>query len=149
MTPDSCILVTKTDVFCESGLDLDSCAYLPLYKSSYDWLGAPYKYAGTSKKGIDCSGFVKAVFNEVYNLQLKGSASNIYTNCTPIKQKDLQEGDLVFFKINKSKISHIGIYLQDGFFIHASVSRGVMINNLSENYYKKYYFSGGRLSSPL
>ncbi|WP_258541322.1 C40 family peptidase [Parvicella tangerina] len=147
MTPDSCISVNKADTFCESGLDLDSCSYLPLYKSSYDWLGVPYHYAGTSKKGVDCSGFVKAVFKEVYNIQLKGSASHIYSNCTPIDQEDLQEGDLVFFKINKSRISHIGIYLQNGFFVHASVSRGVMVNNLSEKYYKKYYYSGGRLAN--
>ncbi len=144
-TPDSCIAVTKTDVFCESGMDIDSCSYLPLYNSFYDWLGVPYHYAGSSRKGVDCSGLVKAIFKEVYHLELKGSASHIYSGCTPIEENNLKEGDLVFFKINKSKISHIGIYLQDGYFVHASVSRGVMINNLSEKYYKKYFYMGGRI----
>ena len=142
--PDSSIQVEKTDVFCESGMDIDSCSYLPLYKTFYEWLGVPYRYAGSTRKGVDCSGLIKIIYREVYNLELKGSASAIYSRCTPIRQEDLQEGDLVFFKINKPRISHIGLYLQDGYFVHASVSRGVMINNLSEKYYKKYYFSSGR-----
>lgn len=143
--PDTSISVAKTDEFCEAGLDIDSCAYLPLYKSFYEWLGVPYRYAGLTKKGIDCSGLIKSVFREVYHLELKGSANNIYLECIPVRQENLQEGDLVFFKINKSRVSHVGIYLQDGFFVHASVSRGVMINNLTEKYYKKYFFSGGRI----
>jgi lipoprotein Spr len=145
--PDSSISVSKTDTFCEAGLDIDSCSYLPLYKSFYEWLGVPYRYAGLSKSGVDCSGLIKVVFREVYHLELKGSASNIYNGCIPIREENLQEGDLVFFKINKTRISHIGIYLQHGYFVHASVSRGVMINNLSEKYYKKYFYNGGRIPS--
>lgn len=141
------ITVTQTDKFCQSGMDIDSCSYLPLYNSFYKWLGVPYRYSGDSKKGIDCSGLVKKVYREVYALDLNGSASDIYTRCEPIERKDLQEGDLVFFKINKSRISHVGIYLQRGFFVHASVSKGVMLNNLSEDYYKKYFFSGGRIKT--
>lgn len=144
--PDSSISVGKTDVFCEAGLDIDSCSYLPLYKEFYEWLGVPYRYAGTTRKGIDCSGLIKTLYAEVYHLKLSGSASSIYERCTPIRIEELQEGDLVFFKINKPRISHIGLYLQNGYFVHASVSRGVMINNLSEKYYKKYYFSGGRIN---
>lgn len=140
------IEVEKTDKICESGLDIDSCAYIPLYKALYKWLGTPYKYAGTTKKGIDCSGFTKAVLRDSYSLQLSGGSRDIYTRCTPVDAKNLREGDLVFFKINKSNISHVGIYLQDGYFAHASVTRGVMINHLSEDYYKKYFYSGGRLS---
>ncbi len=142
----STILVEKTDKICEAGLDIDSCAYIPLYQSLYDWLGTPYKYAGSSKKGIDCSGFTKAVFMEAFDFKLKGSSRDIYKKCETIAKEELFEGDLVFFKINKSQISHIGIYLQNGYFVHASVSRGVMINNLSESYYKKYFYSGGRIT---
>jgi lipoprotein Spr len=144
--PDSLISVEKTDRICESGLDIDSCAYIPLYKSLHDWLGTPYKYAGNSKKGIDCSGFTKAVISEAFHLKLKGSSRDIYSNCQEVKQEELKEGDLVFFKINKNQISHIGIYLQNGYFAHASVKRGVMINHLSEDYYKKYFYTGGRIS---
>lgn len=146
-TPDSTIHVEKTDVLCEAGLDIDSCSYLPLYKTFFDWLGVPYKYSGTTRKGVDCSGLVKILYREVYHIELDGSASAIYSRCTPIREEELEEGDLVFFKINKSRISHVGLYLQDGYFVHASVSRGVMINNLSEKYYRKYFFSGGRIPS--
>lgn len=144
--PDSSILVEKTDRICEAGLDIDSCAYIPLYKSLYDWLGTPYKYAGLSKKGVDCSGFTKAVILEAFEYKLKGSSRDIYKRCESIQQEELFEGDLVFFKINRSQVSHIGIYLQDGYFVHASVSRGVMINNLSESYYRKYFYAGGRIT---
>lgn len=147
--PDSSIHVEKTDVFCESGMDIDSCSYLPLYKTFFEWLGVPYKYAGNNRKGIDCSGLIKVLYRDVYNLELDGSASAIFSRCIQIREEDLQEGDLVFFKINKSRISHVGLYLQDGYFVHASVSRGVMINNLSEKYYKKYFFSGGRFPLSL
>lgn len=142
----STIHVEKTDRICEAGLDIDSCAYIPLYKSLYDWLGTPYKYAGHSKKGVDCSAFTKAVILEAFECRLKGSSRDIYKRCKSLAKEELFEGDLVFFKINKSQVSHIGIYLQDGYFVHASVSRGVMINNLSESYYKKYFFSGGRIT---
>ena len=144
--PDSSISVEKTDRICEAGLDIDSCSYIPLYTLLYKWLGTPYKYAGNTKKGIDCSGFTKAVISEAYHTKLRGSSRDIYSKCKSVDKDELYEGDLVFFKINKSNISHIGIYLQDGYFVHASVSKGVMINNLSETYYKKYFYSGGRLA---
>ncbi len=144
--PDTLISVEKTDRICEAGLDIDSCSFMPLYKSLYNWLGTPYKYAGNSKKGIDCSAFTKAVIYEAYEYKLKGSSRDIFKKCIAVDEKELFEGDLVFFKINKSQVSHIGVYLQDGYFVHASVSRGVMINNLSESYYKKYFFSGGRIT---
>jgi lipoprotein Spr len=142
----SSILVQKTDRICEAGLDIDSCAYIPLYKSLYHWLGTPYKYAGHSKKGVDCSAFAKAVIMEAFEYNLKGSSRDIYKKCLTVAKEELFEGDLVFFKINKSQISHIGVYLQNGYFVHASVSRGVMINHLSESYYKKYFYSGGRIA---
>jgi lipoprotein Spr len=142
------IAVEKADEFCESGLDLDSCSYFPLYNAAYDWLGTPYKYAGTTKKGVDCSAFTKAVLADSYDIVLHGNSKTLHANSEKIKdQNDLKEGDLVFFKINKSQVSHIGVYLQDGYFVHASCSRGVMVNNLNEKYYKKHYFEGGSLTS--
>jgi cell wall-associated NlpC family hydrolase len=62
-----------------------------------------------------------------------------------IKSRDLSEGDLVFFKINAKKVSHVGVYLKEGWFAHVSTSKGVMINNLSEAYYQKHYTSSGRV----
>ena len=133
------------DFFCRNGIYIDSCSYESLYNEAFEWVETPYNYAGSSKKGIDCSGLVKKLYEKIYNLQLEGGSRTIFEQVIPIQNRaDLKEGDLVFFKIRKNQISHVGLYLQDGNFIHASVRSGVIISNLSEEYYNKYYFSGGR-----
>jgi lipoprotein Spr len=68
---------------------------------------------------------------------------------TPVSREDLKEGDLVFFKINSRTISHVGIYLGNNRFAHASSSRGVVLSNLDEPYYKRYFYKGGRLTTPI
>ena len=68
---------------------------------------------------------------------------------TPVSREDLKEGDLVFFKINSRTISHVGIYLGNNRFAHASSSRGVVLSNLDEPYYKRYFYKGGRLITPI
>ncbi len=130
---------------CEKGIDISDCSHLPLYLGFYDWLGTPYKYSGTSRKGIDCSGFTKMLMKEAYGHSLTGGSRDIFPLCKPLKKTELNEGDLVFFKIAKGSISHVGVYLQNGYFVHATVHGGVMISHLEEAYYKKYFYSGGRL----
>lgn len=117
---------------------------IPLYTFIDDWYGVPYKYAGKSKSGIDCSGFTCALYQSVFNKSLAGSSASLYEKCKTVKKSDLEEGDLVFFKIGSDKISHVGIYLQNNKFVHASTKKGVIINDLDEEYYKKYFFKGGR-----
>ena len=73
------------------------------------------------------------------------SDGQYYYNCERISNNDLKAGDLVFFKIRGNSISHVGIYLKNNLFIHASVYRGVVVNDLNETYYKKYYFAAGRV----
>lgn len=131
--------------FYEMGLQLDSCSYTPLYNEMCNWLGTSYKYAGNSNKGIDCSGLVKTVFGKIFNLPLSGGSSDIFPLTIPIEKEQLQEGDLVFFKIAKNRISHVGIYLSNNKFIHASVKLGVIISDLNEPYYKKYFYAAGRI----
>ncbi len=118
---------------------------LKLYSFIDDWYGVPYKYAGQNKSGIDCSGFAGALYRDVYNRKIGGPASSIYLQCRAVSQNDLREGDLVFFAIGTEKISHVGVYLQNNKFVHASTKKGVMINDLNEAYYKKYFYKGGRL----
>ena len=74
------------------------------------------------------------------------NSRNQYANVKPIRKNDLQPGDLVFFKIRSRQITHVGIYLGDDKFAHAASSRGVMISNLNEAYWKRYYYNGGRPS---
>ena len=109
------------------------------------WLGTPYRYGGTTKAGADCSGFAKAVYLEVYGINLERVTVNMAQNSRRISKRNLREGDLVFFRINGRRISHVGIYLSNNKFIHASTSRGVIVNDLDENYYSRNFAFGGRV----
>ena len=110
-----------------------------------DWLGTTYCYAGNTKNGVDCSGFVSAIYKTVFHIDLEGSSKDIFKDAKTIKRSQLREGDLVFFRIRKKKVSHVGIYLGQNKFAHASVHDGVIISDLDEDYYKKYFYKGGRM----
>jgi lipoprotein Spr len=116
-----------------------------LYSSISDWLNVPYKYSGKSKSGIDCSGFVCEMYKDCYNIQLAGSSRDMFKSVDPLRRSDLREGDLVFFKINKSRISHVGIYLGQNKFAHASTKKGVIISDLDDPYYQASFYKGGRV----
>lgn len=126
------------------GVEPSKIDNIKLYSFIDDWYGIPYKYGGKSKSGVDCSGFTNILYREVYNKPLQGSAASLYELCKPVKRDDLEEGDLVFFKINGDKISHVGVYLQNNKFVHASSKKGIMISDLDETYFRKYFFKGGR-----
>ncbi|MFL5764195.1 MAG: C40 family peptidase [Bacteroidia bacterium] len=123
--------------------DSACCPYL--YYQVYDWIGTKYKYAGRSKKGIDCSGFVSEMYRNAYCINLSGGSKDIWPTVIPVEKEALQEGDIVFFKIKKGQISHVGVYLGNNKFAHASVKQGVIISDLDEEYYKKYFYKGGRV----
>jgi lipoprotein Spr len=126
-------------------IQTDSCSYLPLYEEIKKWNKTRYKYAGNTPNGIDCSGLVKKLCAATYNLKLEGSSADIYKMVDSIDKSDLTEGDLVFFKIRGNRISHVGLYLKDGYFVHATTKLGVIISHLDEPYYKKYYYASGRI----
>lgn len=115
-----------------------------LYKCIDGWIGVKYKWGGNDKSGVDCSGFTGAVYREVYNYQLKRSAYDIIKECDEIQKNRLMEGDLVFFDIS-SKNSHVGIYLANHKFVHASTSKGVMISDIDEAYWTKYWGRAARI----
>lgn len=123
----------------------DSACDPYLYYQVYDWAGTKYKYAGRSKAGIDCSGFVSTMYKNTYCIDLMGGSRDIWPTVKPIERTDLMEGDILFFKIKKGQISHVGVYLGNNKFAHASVHSGVIISDLNEDYYKKYFFKGGRV----
>lgn len=117
-----------------------------LYEGVSDWLGTPYRYSGSSKKGVDCSSLVCELYKVCYDHQLNGCASDIYKGSKPISRSELREGDLVFFKIRKKRISHVGIYLGQNRFVHASLQNGVIVSNLDDPYYEKYFYRAGRIN---
>lgn len=118
-----------------------------LYKEIKDWLGTPYKYAGTGKDGADCSGFVMMVYQAVYGKKLQRNSARMYErNCRSVGRDDLCEGDLVFFNNGRGGgINHVGIYLKDGKFAHTSSSRGVMISDLGDAYFAARFYAAGRV----
>lgn len=118
----------------------------PLFVSTVaGWLGVPYRHAGYSKSGIDCSGFVSHIYKDVYDIDLTHSACQmIYQMKTLVKKSELRMGDIIFFRIHGHRISHVGMYLKDGKFIHASSYNGITVNDLSAPYYKKAYYIAGR-----
>ena len=111
---------------------------------AYTYLGTPYVYGGSSYSGTDCSGFTMAVFAK-FGYSLSHGASDQYYTATSVSSEERQAGDLVFFD-TFGGISHVGIYLGGGQFIHASSSSGgVKINSLYESYYAACYLGAGRI----
>jgi lipoprotein Spr len=109
-----------------------------------EWYGVRYRTGGNTKSGVDCSGFTVAVYSTLFGIMLPRVSREQYRISRKISTTELQQGDLVFFNTNGSGVSHVGIYLGNNKFIHASVSRGVMVNDLFESYYLKRYVGGGR-----
>ncbi len=126
-------------------VDKSKIENIKLYSFIDEWYGVPYKYGGKNKSGIDCSNFTATLYSSIYKKSISGSSSSIFEQCKTVSKSNLEEGDLLFFKIDGDKISHIGVYLQNNKFVHATTKKGVMIDDLDEAYYKKYYYKAGRL----
>ena len=121
-----------------------------LYKELKKWLGTPYVYAAhTCGEGTDCSGMVMEVYQEVYGIKVhRNSAKMLEENCRVIDLDDLREGDLVFFITSSDgHVSHVGIYLKDNKFVHASSSRGVAVDDLRQNYYATHFHAAARVTT--
>lgn len=117
-----------------------------LYRFIDEWSGVKYRMGGTNKSGIDCSAFVQTLYQYVFGMNLLRTARMQFSEANLIRNvNDLKEGDLVFFRINSSYISHVGVYLKNNFFVHSASSKGVSIANLTSDYWNKYFVGGGRV----
>ena len=125
-------------------VDVETVTDAPLYNFVQDWTGTRYVMGGSSKKGIDCSAFTSALFLSVYSLPIPRTAREQYNASTHLLKDELKEGDLVFFN-TRGGVSHVGVYLDNGYFVHSCSSAGVKINNLTDSYYAKRFLGGGRL----
>ena len=131
----------EEEVLAENAVDMD--VQKLLLDTAFSYLGTPYKHAGVTRKGMDCSGFVSTTFKAI-DVPLSRSSQEMATQGKRIKLKNVRVGDLLFFKtLRHNRISHVGMVVdvQDGEvkFVHASSKRGVVISSLSENYYKKAF----------
>ena len=129
------------------GVEIEYTDNQKLYLEGANWIGVPYRTGGNTKKGVDCSGFTKQVFSNVYSYKLERTTGGQKKQTKKIAKRNLKEGDLVFFSSpnSRGKLAHVGIYLKDDLFIHASTSRGVIVSNLKSQYYKKHWLYGGRI----
>lgn len=127
-------------------LDTVSPKLRPLFSEINTWMGTPYGYGQKEKtKGTDCSGFTQEIYRTVYNIALSRSAEAQAAETQEIKKEELQPGDLVFFRIQGNRISHVGLYLGNQKFVHATVGAGVMVNDLNEKYYADRFARAGRV----
>ncbi len=119
-----------------------------LYDFIKDWEGTPHRMGGNTQKGVDCSGLVCQLYTEVYQNPFHARrAQDMFKETEPLSIEELQEGDLVFFKINGRRIDHIGVYLHNHKFVHTSASKGVMVSSLEQAYFKQRFYKGGRKKS--
>ena len=130
------------------GMEIDRKDNHALYIESSRWIGTPYRSGGNTQRGTDCSGMASQIYSKVYRTTLHRTAEEQRKyDCRKVKKGKLREGDLVFFHNgrNRKRASHVGIYLKDGRFIHASSSRGVIVSRLNEEYYRKHWLAGGQV----
>ncbi len=113
-----------------------------------EWWATRYRYGGSTKKGIDCSAFTSLLMGTVFAVKLPRTAREQYNECEKLNREELEEGDLVFFN-TRGGVSHVGVYLGDNYFVHASTNNGVTINTLDETYYSRRFIGGGRAPGML
>lgn len=118
----------------------------PLYHFINDWTGVKYKLGGLDKRGIDCSGFAYLLQRDIYGKTLPRRSRD---QADAIKKRslgNLKEGDLIFFSFGGREVDHVGIYLNGDFFVHASTTRGVIVDDLTLPVYQKAIVKTGTLN---
>ncbi|MCC5907613.1 MAG: C40 family peptidase [Balneolaceae bacterium] len=109
-----------------------------------EWQGTPYRLGGSSQNGVDCSAFTQIVFRDFFELNLPRHTSEQIQAGTGIRRSAIQPGDLIFFRTSRG-VLHVGIAMGGGDFLHASLSSGVMISNISQSYWAGRYLGARRV----
>lgn len=108
------------------------------------WKGTPYRMGGNTMRGVDCSGFVKHIYNKLFSLDVPRSSREFMSTGQRIDKDELKPGDLIVFS-PRSYPSHVGIYIGNNKFIHASRNKGVSMADLDQRYWKRAFRMARRL----
>jgi cell wall-associated NlpC family hydrolase len=108
------------------------------------WLGTPHRMGGLSHQGIDCSGLVVVLYDDLFDMQLPRTTTALMRKGRRVEKRNLTAGDLVFFK-PATKFPHVGIYLGQGEFVHTSSSAGVMLSRMDDDFWRQCYLTSRRL----
>lgn len=117
-----------------------------LYRFITDWTGVKYRFGGLDKSGIDCSGFAFLLEKEIYGVTLPRISRDQANFARNKSINNLEEGDLVFFSFGGSNVDHVGVYLNSGFFVHASTTRGVIVDDLNLPAYQRALVKTGSVN---
>ncbi|HSO19427.1 MAG TPA: NlpC/P60 family protein, partial [Desulfosarcina sp.] len=108
------------------------------------WLGTPHRLGGMNRRGIDCSGLVVVLYDDLFDRRLPRTTRGLMRTGRPVGRNDLSGGDLVFFK-PAGKSHHVGVYLGGGEFVHTSTTYGVTISRMDDDFWRRCYLTGRRL----
>ena len=133
IAPTDSYSATKNDVLVQQ-----------LQQQARHWQGVPYRYGGQDKSGIDCSAFIQSTFNTVMDYQIPRTTKEQIKLGKKIAPQDMQAGDLIFFKTGL-KQRHIGIYIAQGEFLHASTSQGVTVSTMQNSYWRDSFWQSRRV----
>lgn len=125
-------------------VDVEALKNISLLGFIENWIGTHYCMGGSTKRGIDCSAFTGSLLMALYGFAVPRTAREQYKATQHIRKDELKEGDLVFFNTHGG-VSHVGLYLENKYFVHASTSDGVTISNLDDGYFSKKFICGGRV----
>jgi probable lipoprotein NlpC len=117
-----------------------------LYSFIDEWMGTPYRFGGMDKEGVDCSGLVFLLQLQVYDMPVPRTCAMQVNNIKRKYEEELKEGDLVFFDFDGKQFSPVGVYLQNGYIVHASTRRGVVIVKLHDNGIYQYFSRAGSVT---
>jgi cell wall-associated NlpC family hydrolase len=124
---------------------VENLTNIPLLELIDKWWGTRYCMGGSTENCIDCSAFTQIILRDIYSFTLPRTSQEQYNTAKRVEYEDLQEGDLVFFSAGGKSITHVGVYLQNNKFVHASTSGGVTITDLSDKYWNPKFRGGGRV----
>lgn len=109
-----------------------------------DWMGTPYRFGGTTRSGVDCSAFVRAIYEDAFGVPLTRATQTQVAEGRPVARDDLRAGDLVFFRTGRDQ-RHVGIYLGEGRMLHASSSKNrVLVDDFHQDYFQQTYWTARR-----